>query len=213
MMRKKFLRIGLTGGIASGKSTVGKMLAQMGAVIVDTDKIAREVVAPGSEALGSIRSRFGAEVLDEAGSLRRDVLGKLVFSDVSAREWLERLLHPLIRNRAEELAQAAEADGAPAVIFDVPLLFETGWDKNVDQVWTVYIEPETQRKRLAGRDGLNEREISARIASQLPIGEKADRSAVVINNEGSLSDTLRQVESAWRKVLRDMQSRSGGGSF
>ena len=205
MKTGKFLRIGLTGGIASGKSTVSKMLARLGAVIVDTDKISREVAAPDSAAMAAIRRRFGPEVADEAGALRRDVLGKIVFSDEQARIWLEKLLHPLIRRRAEEMACQAESAGQPAVVFDVPLLFESGWDRDVDQIWTVRVLPETQRKRLAQRDGIGEEEITARIASQLPIGEKAARADVVINNEGDLAETLRQVETAWRKV-----TRSGG---
>ena len=122
MKTGKFLRIGLTGGIASGKSTVSKMLARLGAVIVDTDKISREVAAPDSAAMAAIRRRFGPEVADEAGALRRDVLGKIVFSDEQARIWLEKLLHPLIRRRAEEMACQAESAGQPAVVFDVPLL-------------------------------------------------------------------------------------------
>ena len=200
MKRNKILRIGLTGGIASGKSTVSKMLVQLGAMIVDTDKIAREVVSPGSAAMTAICGRFGPEVVDEFGVLRRDVLARIIFSDAKAREWLQNLLHPLIRKRAEELAHQAELAGQPAVVFDVPLLFESGWDKNVDRIWTVYVLPDTQRKRLAKRDGLTETEISARIASQLPIGEKAKRSDVVINNEGDLTETFRQVEAAWREV-------------
>lgn len=211
-MPAKILRIGLTGGIASGKSTVSKMLAELGAVIVDTDKLAREVVVAGSAAMAAIRRRFGPEVVDEAGTLRRDVLGKIIFFDSQAREWLERLLHPLIRERAEAMARRAEAAGEPAVVFDVPLLYESGWNENVDRVWIVFVKPETQRRRLADRDGLDESEISARLASQLPIEEKASRADVVIGNEGDLLETFRQVESAWREVLETTRSQDGGSS-
>ena len=201
MIQGKIKRIGLTGGIASGKSTVSDMLAKMGAVIVDTDKIAREVVQPGSEAMAAICRKFGPEVSGPDGALRRDVLAKIVFSDSQAREWLQELLHPIIRNRAEELAQQAEQAGYGVVVFDVPLLFESGWDKYVDEIWTVYVSPTTQRKRLALRDALTEQEISMRLNAQWPIAEKAKKSDVVINNEGDLAATLRQVEAAWHDII------------
>lgn len=206
------LRIGLTGGIASGKSTVARMLAELGAVVVDTDKLAREVVVPGSAAVAAIRARFGPAVVDADGALQRDVLGRIVFSDQPARAWLEALLHPLIRRRAEELAVQAERAGQPAVVFDVPLLFETGWDQSVDRVWTVYVSPATQRKRLADRDRLTAAEIEDRIAAQLPIGDKAGRSDVVINNEGDLNDTLHQVEVAWSEAVQTARSQREGDS-
>ena len=201
-MQGKIKRIGLTGGIASGKSTVSNMLAQMGAVVVDTDKIAREVVMPGSEAMAAICRKFGSAVASPDGSLRRDALAKIVFADSQAREWLQALLHPIIRKRAEELAQQAEQDGHKVVVFDVPLLFESGWDKFVDKIWTVYVPPALQRKRLALRDGLTEQEVATRMEAQWPIGEKVKRSDVVINNESDLAETLRQVEAAWHDIIQ-----------
>ena len=128
------LRVGLTGGIASGKSTVAEMLRQLGAVVIDTDQIAREVVQPGSPALQSLRERYGESILDDDGSLRREQLGEIVFASPAEKEWLEQLLHPLIKARADELAQQASEQGTAVVVFDVPLLLESGWDKNVDQV-------------------------------------------------------------------------------
>lgn len=195
-------RIGLTGGIASGKSTVSEMLAQLGASIVDTDKIAREVVQPGSEAMAAICRRFGAELANPDGSLRRELLAEIVFSDPQAREWLQDLLHPKIRARAEELSWQAGQSGHPIVVFDVPLLFESGWDQYVDAIWTVYVSPEIQRVRLARRDGLTMQEIEMRLEAQWPIGRKARYSDVVINNEGDLADTLRQVRKAWHDIMQ-----------
>ena len=194
------LRVGLTGGIASGKSTVAEMLRQLGAVVIDTDQIAREVVQPGSPALQSLRERYGESILDDDGSLRREQLGEIVFASPAEKEWLEQLLHPLIKARADELAQQASEQGAAVVVFDVPLLLESGWDKNVDQVWVVYVPPVVQRQRLALRDGFSESAVSARLAAQWPSGKKAQRAELVIDNAGTLDQTRRQVETAWQAV-------------
>jgi dephospho-CoA kinase len=197
MSPSETIRIGLTGGIASGKSTVSGLLQQLGAVGIDTDKIARELVRPGSEALNQIIGQFGNELLNTDGSLRRERLAKIVFDNPQAKKWLEQLLHPLIKQRADELARVAVNAGAAAVVFDVPLLFESGWEKSVDVVWTVYVSPAIQRARLKKRDALSDAEISSRLNSQWPIEEKAKRSDIVINNEGTLVETKRQVEAAW----------------
>ena len=194
------LRVGLTGGIASGKSTVAEMLRQLGAVVIDTDQIAREVVQPGSPALQSLRERYGESILDDDGSLRREQLGEIVFASPAEKEWLEQLLHPLIKARADELAQQASEQGTAVVVFDVPLLLESGWDKNVDQVWVVYVPPAVQRQRLALRDGFSESAVSARLAAQWPIDKKAQQADLVIDNAGTLDQTRRQVETAWQAV-------------
>ena len=194
------LRVGLTGGIASGKSTVAEMLRQLGAVVIDTDQIAREVVQPGSPALQSLRERYGESILDDDGSLRREQLGEIVFASPAEKEWLEQLLHPLIKARADELAQQASEQGTAVVVFDVPLLLESGWDKNVDQVWVVYVPPAVQRQRLALRDGFSESAVSARLAAQWPIDKKAQQADLVIDNAGTLDKTRRQVETAWQAV-------------
>jgi len=203
------IRVGLTGGIASGKSTVSELLKQLGAVVVDTDKIAREIVQPESEALQRILERYKQEVLNPDGTLRRDRLAKIIFDNPEEKKWLEQILHPLIRQRAEELARSAVEDGAAVVVYDIPLLFESGWDNMVDVVWTVFVSPEIQRTRLRTRDGLSDAEISARLNSQWPIVKKAERSEVVINNEGSLAETKHQVENAW-KVLQEFKNLTDG---
>ena len=201
MTAGKTLRIGLTGGIASGKSTVSDFLAQLGAAIIDTDKIAREVVQPGSSALQAISKRYGEMVLNGDGSLRRDRLGEIVFASPAEKQWLESLLHPLIKTRAAELAREAAAKGVPAVVFDVPLLFESGWNELVDAIWTVYVSPKVQRERLKLRDGFTDEAVTARLAAQWPIAEKAQQSDVVINNEGTPAQTRQQVTEAWRNLL------------
>jgi dephospho-CoA kinase len=200
MKKGRAFRIGLTGGIASGKSTVSDMLRQMGAAVVDTDAIAREVLPPGCSVLAEMSRRYGPEILQVDGSLRRDVLGRIIFSEPKEKKWVEELMHPLIRARAEELAQTAVVAGHSVVVFDVPLLFEAGWDKYVDSVWTVYVSQETQRARLKKRDCFADQEIAERMASQLPIDEKEKRADVVINNEGTIGSTRKQVETAWRAM-------------
>ena len=204
-MTGKLYRIGLTGGIASGKSTVGAMLRQMGAVVIDTDLIAHEVTAPGSGAVMEMSRRYGSDIVKDDGSLRRDVVGKIVFSDPVEKKWLESLLHPLIRAEAEKQAQAAFEAGQKVVVLDVPLLFESGWNGQVDEIWTVYVPREIQEVRLQRRDGYTESEIADRLASQWPIDEKAKRADVVIDNTGLPESTRRQVEVAWNAVMNRLR--------
>ena len=210
MKTETVYRIGLTGGIASGKSTVSDMLRELGAIVIDTDRIAREVTTPGSPALLELKRRYGPEILNEDGSMRRDAVGRIVFNDPAERKWLERLLHPLIRARAEQLATEAATAGHRVVVFDVPLLFETGWNTWVDEVWTVYIPVDLQRRRLQRRDGYAEAEADSRLASQWPIDQKAERSDRVIDNSGSVADTRRQVESFWRELETKIKITTGG---
>ena len=204
-MTGKLYRIGLTGGIASGKSTVGAMLRQMGAVVIDTDLIAHEVTAPGSGAVMEMSRRYGSDIVKDDGSLRRDVVGKIVFSDPVEKKWLESLLHPLIRAEAEKQAQAAFEAGQRVVVLDVPLLFESGWNGKVDEIWTVYTPQAIQEVRLQRRDGYTDSEIADRLASQWPIDEKAKRADVVIDNTGLPESTRRQVEVAWNAVVNRLR--------
>ena len=210
MKTEKVYRIGLTGGIASGKSTVSDILRELGAIVIDTDRIAREVTTPGSPALLEMNRRYGPEILNEEGSLRRSAVGRIVFNDPAERKWLEHLLHPLIWARAEQLAKEAAAAGYRIVVFDVPLLFETGWNAWVDEVWTVYIPLDLQRQRLQRRDGYTEAEADSRLASQWPIDQKAERSDRVIDNSGSVEETHRQVESVWRELVNKIGKATGG---
>ena len=200
MTAGRLLRVGLTGGIASGKSTVSEMLRQLGAVVIDTDKIAREVVEPGSVVLESLHSRYGDIIMNADGSLRRDRLAEIVFSSPAEKSWLEQLLHPLIKQQAEQLALVAAEQGAKAVVFDVPLLFESGWDKMMDVIWIVYVPAELQHKRLKLRDGFSDAAASSRLAAQWPIDEKAKWADLVINNAGTPVETRSQVEAAWQSI-------------
>ena len=137
-------RVGLTGGIASGKSTVTEMLRSLGAIVIDTDAIARNLVEPEKLAWSKIREHFGIDAVRDDGTLDRVWLGQRVFEDMAEREWLEELLHPLIREQAEKFALSAMISGQRAIVFDVPLLFESGWQSSMDEIWTVFISRSLQ---------------------------------------------------------------------
>ncbi|EAX47995.1 dephospho-CoA kinase [Thermosinus carboxydivorans Nor1] len=192
--------IGLTGGIGSGKSTVSAMLQELGAVIIDADEIAREVVATGKPAWREIKDEFGLGVLNGNGSINRKALGEIVFSDAKQRAKLEAITHPRIQAAVETALKAARKAGVRVVVLDVPLLIEKGWDHLADAVWVVYVDERTQLERLMARDRLTEDEARARISAQMSLREKAERAHVVIDNSGSIDATRRQVLIAWQKI-------------
>ncbi|HEX5564358.1 MAG TPA: dephospho-CoA kinase [Sporosarcina sp.] len=185
--------IGLTGSIATGKSTVSRMLKQKGYPIVDADEISRLVVAPGSLVLDQIATAFGTDVLLPDGSLNREKLGSLIFNDVAMREKLNGIIHPAVR--AEMLRQKEEwlEKGANTIIMDIPLLFESKLQSYVDKIIVVSATPVIQRKRLIARNGYSAEEADARINSQLPISEKEKGADAVINNNGTLDETEEQL--------------------
>lgn len=192
--------IGLTGGIACGKSTVAKMLVARGARVIDADAVAREVVAPGTEGLRAITDRFGAEVLDDDGALDRAALGRRVFGDASARAALEGVLHPLIAVESARQIQQAVAEGAPLVVYDAALLIESGRADMFRPLVVVSVRPQTQIDRIMRRDGLDEASAQARLDAQMPVAEKAALADHVIDNEGDLDATEAQVEALWRTL-------------
>ena len=215
------LLIGLTGGIGSGKSEVARMLAGLGAAVVDADAIAREVVEPGEPALARLVDAFGPGILAPDGRLDRRRLGRLVFGDQEARRRLESIVHPAIRARTtERIARLLQEGLHPAVVWDVPLLFEVGAEGMVDEVWVVTAPRATRLARLKRRDpDLTPEELERRMAAQIPLEEKVARADVVIDNGGDLESTRRQVEAAWRERLARWRRRfssageaSGGGS-
>ncbi|MDT8900729.1 dephospho-CoA kinase [Anaeroselena agilis] len=191
--------IGLTGGIASGKSTVSGMLRELGARVIDADAIAREVVEPGRPARDEIVAWLGRDILLADGSLDRRKLGELVFGDSKARAVLEGITHPRITAAAKEALAAAEREGCAAAVLDVPLLYEAGWDAYVDEVWVVYVDAATQLRRLMERDSLTEGQAAARVAAQMSLEEKARRADIVIDNSGAPESTAAQVAAAWRR--------------
>ncbi len=200
---KMMLVVGLTGGIATGKSTVGKMFTRLGARRIDTDCLARQAVEPGQPGLAAVTARFGGEVLAADGRLDRKALGKIVFRDAGLRGELEAILHPIIRKIFREEVRAAEAAGDCIVIVEVPLLFETGFQKETDRVVVVTADQKTQLLRLMQRDGLDTEEALRRMAAQMPLSEKVARADYVIDNSGSLAETAKQVETVWQILQRE----------
>lgn len=192
-------RIGLTGGIASGKSTVSDILRAKGAWIIDADKLARQVVEPGQPAWKEIAVVFGEGVLLPDGQLNRKLLGQIIFADEVKRRILEDITHPAISRAVdEEINQAVQA-GVAVVVLDVPLLIETGWTALVDEVWVVYVSEETQIERLIKRDGLDRKQALDRIASQMRLQDKLQYANVIIDNNQGLDETKAQVTTAWKK--------------
>jgi dephospho-CoA kinase len=192
------LRIGLTGGIGSGKSTVASLLAQRGAAVVDTDAIARELTQRGGAAIGPIGGAFGAAFITADGALDRERMRETVFADAGAKRRLEAILHPLIGAGAERRAAAAAA--APAIVFDVPLLVESGrWRARVERVLVVDCREATQRQRVTARSGWSADAVEAVIAQQAPRAlRRACADAVIYNDGLSLEALGREVHALWQ---------------
>ena len=187
-------RIGLTGGIATGKSHVRSKFEEFGVPTIDADILAREAVAPGSEGLAAVVKRFGSGVLDAAGALDRRTLASIVFADPAARRDLEGIIHPFVRKHAETWFRSLDTARCPFAVADIPLLFETGGDRDYDAVIVAACDPETQVRRVMERDHVTEGEARQRIAAQLPIGEKVRRADYVICTDGTHEETDRQVQ-------------------
>ena len=195
------LRIGLTGGIGSGKSTVATLLAGHGAAVVDTDAIARELTLPGGAAMAAIAAAFGTRVIAGDGALDRAQMRELVFADPNAKKRLEAILHPLIGMEAER--QAAAASGAPALVFDVPLLVESGrWRAKVDKVLVVDCREATQLDRVVQRSSWTAPAVRAVVDSQAPRAlRRACADAVIYNDGISLDELQAQVADLWRRWI------------
>ena len=209
-MSRKFLLVGLTGGIATGKSTVSEIFRHLGCVIIDADVLAREVVEPGEAAHEAILAEFGPGILQRDGTLDRKKLGAIVFADPEKRKRLEALTHPRIRERfARRLAELVERDFAGIVIFDAPVMIESGNYRNMDRLVVVVTDAATQRARALDRDGDRE-EIERRIASQMPLSEKARLAHYVIDNSGGREATIAEVRRVHAALLADLKARAAG---
>jgi dephospho-CoA kinase len=193
-------RVGLTGGVASGKSTVSAMLAELGAVVIDADLLAREVVEPGTDGLTEIVAAFGEEVLTPEGELDRPAMGAVVFADEAKRRTLEAIIHPRVRARGEELEAAAGPDDV--VVHDIPLLAETGQAARFDAVLVVDVPVETQVARMVELRGLTREEAEARISAQASREERLAIATHVIDNSGSLTDLRARVSAAYAALSR-----------
>ncbi len=205
------LRLGLTGGIATGKSTVGRMLRERGAFVVDSDRLAHAAMEPGGEAYPAIVRRFGRDILDADGRVDRKRLGSVVFRDPQARADLEAIVHPVVRRLGDERI-AAWAAGAPApriAFVDAALLVETGRHRDLDGLVVVHCAPETQLRRILERDGLAEEEARRRIAAQAPPERKLAAADWTIDTDGTLDDTERRAAEVWEAAVALWRRRFG----
>ena len=194
--------IGLTGGIACGKSNVSETLRDLGAVIIDGDVLSRELTAPSGEALPAIRARFGDGVFHEDGTLNRRRLGAVIFGNDEARLALDHIMQPLLWALIRRRMKEARAAGSAICVLDMPLLYEAGLDALCDTVWCVYIPEETQIERLMARDGFTREEALSRLRSQMPAKEKAEKAQVVIDTSGSISYTKAMLPELYARELR-----------
>jgi dephospho-CoA kinase len=209
---RRFLLVGLTGGIATGKSTVSEMFRRLGGVIIDADLLAREVVEPGEPALAQIAAEFGPEVLQADGTIDRKKLGAVVFADPARRKRLEEITHPAIRARFLACLAELEAQGfAGIVLWDAPVMIESGGYKNMDKLVVVATDEDTQAARLRARDGLDAVEATRKIRSQMSVAEKAKLADYVIDNAGVSTATEARVREVHAALLRDLAARGGGG--
>ncbi len=189
--------IGLTGGIAAGKSSVARFFIDKGIPVLDADQLARDAVLPGSAALEQIVLCFGHGVVAHDGTLDRKKLGELIFSDSEKRHQLESILHPEIRKLSGERIARAAADGHKRLIYMAPLLIEAGALDRVDDLWVVTVRPEVQLERLMRRDGISREQAQRMVESQMPLAEKERYGSVVIDNSGTEAETRHVLESVW----------------
>ena len=193
--------IGLTGGIASGKSTVATELRKQNVPVFDADEVSRNAVAKGSKGLALVAEAFGAEYLTADGEMDRAKISQLVFSDKEALKTLEGILHKIVWDEAEAFLAEAREQKAKLAVLDVPLLIETKWHERVDLVWLVAVSKEQQIKRAMIRSGMTEEEVKARIAAQMSLEDKKKFADVVLDNSGTLEETLAQVHAELAKLL------------
>ena len=194
--------IGLTGGIACGKSTVSTELRALGAAIVDADALAHELSQPHQPLYNAYVQRFGREIVTADGTLDRAAIARRVFADPDVRAEVDAIAHPLIRMAAEKRLRAARDENKRAAVLDVPLLFEAGWDALADETWVVALPREEQLKRLLSRDkAMDEGEARARIAAQMPLAEKCARADVIVDNSGTKEEIREYIGKLWKERI------------
>jgi dephospho-CoA kinase len=204
---------GLTGGIATGKSTVSQMLATLGARVVDADRIARQVVAKGLPAWQRIVTAFGRGVLLPEGEINRSVLADMVFGHPDKQATLNRIVHPKVREEMQRrIVRLRRSEPSAVVVLDVPLLIEAEWLDDLDEIILVYTPESIQLQRLMVRDGLSESDALRRIRSQMPVEQKLAQSTIIIDNSGTLEATRKQTEQVYQKLCRRIGSNSAPSS-
>jgi len=205
---RPFLLVGLTGGIASGKSAVSRQLVELGCRLVDADVLAREVVLPGEPAWRAIVEAFGQEILGPAGQLDRKRLGAVVFADPARRKALEAITHPAIHARRQAILDTWAAERFRGlVVLDIPLLIEVGAASHVDRLVVVYTERDVQLERLMRRDGFERPEAERRVASQMPLADKARLAHYVVDNSGTPEETRAQVRAVHGALVAEHRAR------
>ena len=197
--------IGLTGGIATGKSTVSAILENAGALIIDADRIAREAVKKGQPAYREIVEHFGETVLLPDGEINRSVLGDIIFNAPGKKQLLNKIVHPYVRKETHrQLQQIGRTEPNAIVILDIPLLIEAEMDKDLSEVIVVFVPEHIQIERLMQRDGISEADALARVRSQMPIEEKKDKATIIVDNSGSKENTRKQTLKIFHR-LKDKQ--------
>ena len=194
------LKIAITGGAGTGKSTVARMFAELGAEVLDADAAAREAVAVGTPAWQELRRLYGAEYFNPDGELIRAKVAQLVFTDPEARQRLNDIVHPQVARELQARLQELAEQGAALALVEVPLLYEAGLAGAYDRVIVVYVDPEDQVRRLRERDGRSAAEIEGLLKAQWPLKDKAARADFVVDNRGALDDTRNQVAAVWREL-------------
>lgn len=196
--------IGLTGGIASGKSTVSSVLKDLGAIIIDSDDVAHEIIAPRKPAWVDVVKLFGSQILNPDMTINRDILGEIVFNDQVKLKALNQIVHPRVAERfKDDLQDIRKAQPDAVVVMDVPLLFETHMERICDVVWVVWVDRETQKQRLMKRNNYSEEEATVRIDAQLSLDEKAKKADVVIDNSKSIEETRALATRYFKDIIKD----------
>ena len=193
--------IGLTGGIACGKSTVSSILKSLGAKILDADKMAHELMQPKQALYNLYVAHWGERILTEHATLDRRAIGAIVFNDEKERAWLDSAAHPVLETEIQCRLTLLRKKHVSVVVLDVPLLFESGWDKYADEIWVASIPEDLQVERLMARNKLTESEARARIAAQMPLAEKCARADVILDNSGTREGLREQILAAYQRSL------------
>ena len=202
------LNVGLTGGIASGKTTIGKIFVENGAYLIDHDLLAHEAEKPGGLAWDNMVAAFGDCILNKDKTINRAALARIVFNNPDELKRLNAIVHPAVFSLwKKSIGEIERRDSRAIIISDVPLLFETGWDREVDLTVLVYVPPQIQVKRLMDRNNMSPEEATLRVASQMPIRDKIDRAGFVIRNDVAPDQARKAAEKIWRELVSKEQEK------